>query len=239
MLVHLEDLRTALFNDTKHGIFDGDTDVVLPFVDMGFLGEDVDGIRILKKLERIIRVAYKSEDSITENSHERLVNLILKNGHESTLEHVNLTTLITTNRGVSHEWVRHRIAAYTQESTRYVNYKKKAGTIIYPAWINDKPDWFKREWYEQQNRSLRTYCEWVDKEGEYRLTPQEARDILPNGLKTEFVVTKNLRSLRNFFGLRLPPTAHPDMRVVSTEYFKQLHAKIPLIFDGLLDIAEK
>jgi thymidylate synthase (FAD) len=236
MLVDLNDLKESLRRDKRSGVFDGDADIVLPKVDTKFLGERIDGIKILKKLERIIRVAYKSEDNINDTSYEKILNIILSNGHESTLEHVSITALVTTNRGVSHEWVRHRIAAYTQESTRYVNYLKKAGSIVYPAWINDKSDKFKREWYMQQWGCLQTYCDWVDKEGEYGLTPQEARDILPNGLKTEFVVTMNIRSLRNFFGLRLPKTAHPDMRVVSNEYFKQLQSKIPMLFDKFLEI---
>ena len=86
--------------------------------------DDIDGAKILQKLERCGRVCYKSEDKITEGSAEKFIGMILKSGHESVLEHEKLTVKFICDRGVTHEIVRHRIASYSQESTRYCNYSK-------------------------------------------------------------------------------------------------------------------
>ena len=103
------------------------------------LEDEIDGQAILKKLERIGRTCYKSENNITEDSAERFIQNIIKSGHESVLEHVNISVRVICDRGVTHELVRHRIASYSQESTRYCNYSNdKFGnelTFIKPCWF--------------------------------------------------------------------------------------------------------
>jgi thymidylate synthase (FAD) len=183
---------------------------------------------MLKKLEHIIRVAYKSEDKTNDTSYMNLLKLILSNGHDSTLEHVNVSFKITTNRGVTHELVRHRIGcSFTQESTRYVNYLRKGSTIIYPSWISEKPREIKEAWYTTHEKTFEQYNHFID----LGLRPQEARGILPNDTKTEIWVTMNLRSLRHFFSLRAMPNAHPDMQTIAHELLLIMKKQIPIVFD--------
>ena len=106
------------------------------------LEDEIDGQRIMKKIERIGRVCYKSEGNITEDSAERFVKNLMNKNHESVLEHVNISVRVICDRGVSHEIVRHRIASYSQESTRYCNYSNdKFGnelTFIKPCFWENK-----------------------------------------------------------------------------------------------------
>ena len=87
--------------------------------------DDLDGRRMLRKIEAAGRICYKSEENITDGSAEIFVRSILKNGHESVIEHEKISVRVVCDRGVSHEIVRHRIASYSQESTRYCNYSKE------------------------------------------------------------------------------------------------------------------
>ena len=84
--------------------------------------DEINGAEILRKIELCGRVCYKSENVITEESAQKFVRNIIKSGHESVLEHEKITVRIICDRGVTHEIVRHRIASYSQESTRYCNY---------------------------------------------------------------------------------------------------------------------
>ena len=205
-----------------------------------------DGIEELKHIEQIARVCYKSENLISEDgkSAKKLVTNLIKAGHEAMLEHSTLAVKFTVDRGVSHELVRHRIASFAQESTRYVNYsKEKFGNEINVIDIFDgiKLDAkMKQLSYEQIMRIL---AEWVDamtdaerhymKMIELGATPQMARSVLPNSTKTEIVITANYREWRNFFKLRTAPAAHPQMREVTIPLLQELKTKIPIIFDDI------
>lgn len=152
----------------------------------------IDGATILKRLEHCGRVCYKSEDKITEGSAEKFVAGIIKRGHEAVLEHCSFTVKFICDRGVSHEIVRHRMASYCQESTRYCNYGKgKFGeeiTVIEPCfWKPNTPSY--DHW---ASSCFKAECEyfWLIDNG---ATPQEARSVLPNSLKTEVVMTANIR----------------------------------------------
>ena len=196
----------------------------------------IDGATILKRLEQCGRVCYKSEDKITEGSAEKFVAGIIKRGHEAVLEHCSFTVKFICDRGVSHEIVRHRMASYCQESTRYCNYGKgKFGeeiTVIEPCFL------------EPGSRAYdywRDACEGVEiryfdmlAEG---CTPQEARSVLPNSLKTEVVMTANIREWRHFLKLRCSPAAHPQMREVALILLDKVHWLIPVCFDDI-DITE-
>ncbi len=189
--------------------------------------DELAGVDLCKKLETIIRVAYKSEDKITESSYIKMLNLIKTNKHLSTFEHVAITFKTITNRGVTHELVRHRIASFTQESTRYVNYNNHPAQIIYPAWLFNKNIDNKRLWYNFVYDAVVNYKDLIE-EG---FKPQEARGVLPNDIKTEIYVTMNIRELLHFFELRTSPAAHPDIRVLANDLQDQLAKKIPIIFD--------
>ena len=194
--------------------------------------EPLDGAQMLKRLERAGRVCYKSEDKITQGSAETFLANIIKRGHEAVLEHEKITVSLICDRGVTHELVRHRIASYSQESTRYCNYMgEKFGrelTFIKPCfWAEDDPKY--AVWKEQMAQLEETYQRLL----EAGASPQEARSILPNSLKTEIVVTMNLREWRHFFRLRTAPAAHPQMREAADMLLAAFQAELPVIFDDL------
>ena len=208
-------------------IINASAEIITPFV-----GEEV-----MKHIEICGRVCYKSESRITEDSCNTFIRGIIKRGHESVLEHFSFTARFICDRGVSHEIVRHRLASYSQESTRYCNYSAVTEdfngeiTVIKPLWIDE-------ENYRSGFANWRNACEKAEREY-FRLitdcdwTPQQARSVLPNSLKTEVVMTANLREWRHFFKLRCAPAAHPQMREVATQLFKQAYAKLPVIFEDI------
>ena len=194
--------------------------------------DDIDGAKILQKLERCGRVCYKSEDKITEGSAEKFIGMILKSGHESVLEHEKLTVKFICDRGVTHEIVRHRIASYSQESTRYCNYSKdKFGielTFICPCFWADGSEEY-AVWKQAMEEIEKTYVKLIS----LGAKPEEARSILPNSLKTEIVCTMNLREWRHFFRLRTAERAHPQIREISVALLDELKKRIPVIFDDI------
>lgn len=187
---------------------------------------------ILKTIEQCGRVCYKSEDKIEDGSAEKFIQRIIKSGHEAVIEHYNITVKFICDRGVSHEIVRHRLASYCQESTRYCNYAKdKFGreiTFIRPTYW--KEDIYKYALWENSCKVLEdVYFALIDNGA----TPQEARAILPNSLKTELVMTANLREWRHFLKLRTSKAAHPDMRKLAIELLEKFKATLPIIFDDI------
>ena len=199
------------------------------------LEDEIDGQEILKKIENIGRVCYKSEGNITEDSAERFVKSIIARGHESVLEHVSISVRVICDRGVSHEIVRHRIASYSQESTRFCNYSndkfRNELTFIKPCYWKETDINF-IEWKKNMKRIEGEYL-WFINNG--KATPQEARSILPNSLKTELVMTTNLREWRHFFKLRCDKAAHPQTREIANMILKEFKEKIPVIFDDLYE----
>lgn len=190
---------------------------------------------IYKLIEKAGRTAYKSENLITDESAEGFIKKIVSLEHESVLEHFYITVRVICDRGVSHELVRHRIASYTQESTRYCNYSKgkfgKELTFIKPFfWSIDSNRY--QIWLKTMEYIENSYLELI----ESGATPQEARAILPNSLKTEIVVTMNVRSWRNFFRLRAVKTAHPQMREIAIPILNHFKKELPYLFDLDLDI---
>ena len=187
----------------------------------------------LLQLEKAMRTCYKSEDKISEGSAERLIRSIIKRGHESTLEHVSFTVKFICDRGVSHELVRHRLFSFSQESTRYVNYSGKDMEFILPCWLVGAdfkdPDTGKAEWVYSCDFAEQRYAFLLSK----GWTPQQARSVLPNSLKTEIITTGNIRSWRHFFKLRCDKTAHPQMRELAIPLWEYLAEKCPVIFDSV------
>nr|DAT47611.1 MAG TPA: Thymidylate synthase complementing protein [Caudoviricetes sp.] len=192
----------------------------------------IDGAAILKRLEQCGRVCYKSEAKITDTSAPAFVAGIIKRGHEAVLEHCSFTVKFICDRGVSHEIVRHRMASYCQESTRYCNYSKEGFgseiTVIEPCFWKT----FSRHWV-----LWRDGCEAAEESYflllEQGATPQEARSVLPNSLKTEVVMTANIREWRHFLKLRCSPAAHPQMREVALILLEKVHTLIPVCFDDI------
>ena len=187
---------------------------------------------LLSTVEIAGRTCYKSEDKITDGSAEKFVRNILKRGHEAVIEHASLTVRFTCDRGVSHEIVRHRLAAYCQESTRYCNYSKEGFggeiTVIKPMSF-DCSDSPYRIWKRSCENAETAYFDLLN-EG---CTPQEARSVLPNSLKTEVVMTADMREWRHFIRLRCAPAAHPDMRVVAGLLYDLLKSNYPVFFEDI------
>jgi len=206
--------------------------IIKPSVEV--LNKELTGNEILKKIELCARVCYKSEDLITNESAEKLVERLIKSDHTAMLEHFSISVRVICDRGVSHEIVRHRMASYAQESTRFCNYSKdKFGselTFIEPCfWAVGNPHG--AEWRDAMRHAEEHYFRMLNNGA----TPQEARSVLPNSTKTEIVMTLNLRSWRNFFKLRLAKDAHPQMKEVANLIFDEL-SKIPVVFDDFKNI---
>ena len=196
---------------------------------------------MLRRIERIGRVCYKSEDKIEDGSAEKFIRGIIRRGHESVIEHESLTVKFICDRGVTHEIVRHRIASYSQESTRYSNYgKEKFGSQItcidlatgFQYDLDSETDRKKYDvWRRAMENAEASYFQMI----ELGATPQEARSVLPNSLKTELVVTMNLREWRHFFRLRADAAAHPQCREVARMLLERFAGDYPVFFADLLE----
>lgn len=192
----------------------------------------LDRQEILKSLEIAGRCCYKSEEKITETSASDFVRMLIKRTHEAMIEHASMSVKFICDRGVSHEIVRHRIASFGQESTRYCNYSKdKFGneiTVIKPLFYDEGTPLYK-EWLAACDECERRYFTLL----ELGSSPQEARSVLPNSLKTEIVVTMNMREWRHFFKLRTASTAHPQMREITIPLLNELKEKLPELFEDI------
>ncbi len=192
----------------------------------------LNGEEILKHIETVGRICYKSEDRITEDSAEKFVAGIINRGHEAVIEHFNITVKFITDRGISHEIVRHRIASYAQESTRYCNYSKdKFGneiSVVKPVDLEEDSAAF-AIWKEQMCSAEQAYFKLLDA----GCKAQVARCVLPTCTKTEIMVTMNLREWRHFLKLRGAGSAHPDIRILAADLLRQFQEKIPVVFDDI------
>jgi len=204
---------------------------------------DIVPMAVLRRIEASGRTCYKSEERITSESAPKFVKMILDRGHESVIEHETISVRFICDRGVSHELVRHRLAAFSQESTRYCNYKGGV-TFIIPPWVNMKPGHYDEDDIQAAGfSSSRTALQWaylmLRCEEEYQdllclgWSPQQARSVLPNSLKTEIVMTANLREWRHVLRLRTSKAAHPQMRELMIPLLNELKAVLPVIFDDI------
>lgn len=198
--------------------------------------DKINGIEFLKKIEKAGRTCYKSEDKITETSAKKFITTILNSGHESVIEHEKISVRFICDRGITHEIVRHRIASFSQESTRYCNYSKgKYGseiTVIRPFWWNSEDEKTSHNfaaWENAMHLAERQYLTLLAQ----GCSAQQARSVLPNSLKTEIVVTANLREWRTIFKQRTPAAAHPQMRQLMIPLCRELKTLIPVIFDDI------
>lgn len=194
---------------------------------------------LLQKIERIGRTCYKSEDKIGIGSAEKFVSRLISSGHESVIEHGSITVRVICDRGVSHEIVRHRLASYSQESSRYCNYTAdKFGneiTVIDIATgfqydLSSEKDIKKYQiWTQAMLDAEKHYFEMI----EAGAKPEEARSVLPNSTKTEIVMTMNLREWRHYFRMRCSSRAHPQIIEVSKMILKVFAERYPAFFRDL------
>jgi len=208
----------------------------------------IDGLEMIQNIERAGRTCYKSEDNITADSAEKFVKMLIDRGHESVLEHEKISVLFVCDRGVSHEIVRHRLSSFSQESTRYCNYSKDKFenkiTFIQPLWISDEQIALVQIMNESNYSKIDTaVITWFvsihESEQAYNLLikrgwlPQQARSVLPNSLKTEIVVTANIREWRTIFKQRTAAAAHPQMRELMCPLLDELKQIVPVVFNDI------
>ena len=184
-----------------------------------------DPMDLLQDIERIGRACYKSEHRITSSSAAPFVRNIIERGHESVLEHISITVRFVTDRAIANELVRHRIAAYSQESTRYCNYKDKI-EFIYPKNVSDK----QLQLIMEACACAATTYQTLIADG---ATPEIARDVLPLCTKTELIATYNLREWRHILRLRTDKAAHPKMRELMQTLLQFFQGLVPIIFDDI------
>lgn len=195
---------------------------------------------MLRRIERAGRTCYKSEAKITQTSCSDFVRKIIKSGHESVLEHEFISICFVVDRGVSHELVRHRLASFSQESTRYCNYKGGV-TFVIPPWVEIEPGAFletfdistlrpiDKFWFASMLMAQNLYMILL----EQGWSPQQARSVLPNSLKTEIVMTANLREWRHILKLRTDKAAHPQMREIMCPLLDVLKEELPEVFGDI------
>lgn len=190
-----------------------------------------DGIICLKAIERMARISHRSEEMQTEDSWKRFIEaVVMKHGDFSVTEHASATVIIRTDRGITHELVRHRLFSYTQESTRFVNYKKRRDLeFIMPQIFNDAPNLDQTPWRDSIATAEQTYFRLL----ENGARPQEARSVLPNCLAATIAMTGNLRSWRWFFLARTTVETHPDMRRITIPMLEAFKQRIPILYDDI------
>ena len=178
-------------------------------------------------------IACQGAGWLKEPSSHKLIRHVLERGHESVIEHMSITVKFIIDRGVSHELVRHRLCAFSQESTRYCNYggDGKELTFIEPCfWPYNAPDnRLRLVWERAMAEAEGNYLELL----RLGAKPEEARSVLPNSLKTEIVTTANLRQWRTMFRLRCSSRAHVQMRQVMQPLLRELRVRIPILFDDI------
>ena len=218
----------------------------------------IDGPEIMRFIEKIGRVCYKSEEKITSYSYRRFIEALIERGHEAMLEHFSITVKFVCDRGVSHELVRHRLASFAQESTRYCNYgtENKGLTFIQPCWFKEDVCGSYGLYFQEvgstydhinkHNQLINDYSiiNWISNMLiveelyndclERNWSPQEARSILPNSLKTEIVITANLREWRHIFSLRADSHAHPQMRELMIPLLTSFYNEMPELFEDIM-----
>lgn len=187
---------------------------------------------VYKHLESCGRVCYKSEDKTTETSAEDFLRRVIKRNHGAVLEHFSVTVKFICDRGITHEIVRHRIASFCQESTRYCRYDSgKFGneiTVIEPCYLTPGT-----EAYDYWKAACEACEDYYLRMSEAGCSPQEARAVLPTSVKTELVMTANIREWRHFFQLRTSPAAHPQMIEVAKLLLEKFKEALPVLFEDI------
>lgn len=202
--------------------------IVKPYAKILNVKDREEGIQMLKRIEYFTRISHRSEDAITEDSYDRLLrSVVMQHGDLSVIEHEVVNVEAVVDRGITHEWVRHRIGSYTQESTRFVNYGKKGGEIS----VIEPP--LKGPNYGMWIHTVQVAEEYYLKLLSNGESPQIARAVLPNCLASKLIATYNLRSWRHFFIMRTCKEAHPQLKQVTIPLLEEFKAKIPILFEDI------
>ena len=209
---------------------------------------NINGDEMLRSIEMAGRLCYQSNHKIEDGSAPKFIEMILKRGHLSVIEHVGFSVMFISNRGFSHEQVRHRIASFSQESTRFCNYSTdKFGNEIQCIDLTDSLKTYgihqkeNREFTPEEITNIMSIfvSAWDDAQAWYNdlidegVQAQFARNVLPIGLKTSIAVTCNLREWREIFTQRTAKVAHPQMKELMRPLLEEIKRKIPIIFDDI------
>ena len=193
-----------------------------------------DSTKILKDIERVGRVCYKSESNITQDSYIKFCKMLRDRGHEAMIEHSQLSVKFIVNRAIANEIVRHRLFSFAQESTRYINYSKDKFCneikVIEPEELLPSNSSVYQFWYNSCKNAEDAYMALLYD----NVKPEIARDVLPLSTATEIVVTGNIREWRHFFKLRCDSKAHPQIVSISRKLLNDLKSKIPVLFDDII-----
>jgi thymidylate synthase (FAD) len=203
--------------------------IVLPGHEILFMPEAEE---ILRRIEHAGRTCYKSEDRITPESAAGFVRKIVASGHHSVIEHVCITVKFICDRGVSHELVRHRLASFSQESTRYANYGRESFgreiTVIRPFFWEEGSKAYAL-WLDAMRHAEQSYLKLLADGAR----PEEARSVLPNSLKTEIIMTCNIREWRQVLDLRCSRASHGQMREIMHPLLQDFFERVPVLFEDL------
>lgn len=184
------------------------------------------GVKLLRHIERMARISHRSEDKQTEESWSKFLEaVVLQHGDWSVTEHASITAIIRTDRGITHEIVRHRLFAFTQESTRFCRYKDDL-EFIYPE---NAPQGCFANWDLSVQNAETTYFDLLNS----GWRPQEARSVLPNSLASTIAVTGNLRNWRHWFLMRTSKETHPDFKRISIPMLEEFKKIVPLLYDDI------
>lgn len=200
--------------------------VVPPSFEIRHLVTERDGIRLLREVEYYGRISHDATEKQTDDSWERFLQTwVVEHGDWSITEHEKVTVIAIMDRGISHEWVRHRIGSYTQESTRFVNYSKpgRQAKFIKPTF---KTELAEQIWTDAMGMAESAYKRLIA-EGE---PPQVARSVFPTGLKTSIATTFNLRNWRHFLIMRTCREAHPQIKELCVPLLRAFQERIPLLY---------
>lgn len=189
----------------------------------------INGISLLQKCEYAARLSHRTEDKMTADSYDRFLrSVVLNHGDFSVIEHASVSVEVEVDRGLTHEIVRHRIAAYTQESTRFVNYDKGEGIrMVKPPF--KKPTQSDLIWRTMAETSESLYKELI-RLGE---PPELARSVLLTSLAAKLIMTYNLRTWRHFFIMRATKEAHPQMKELTIPLLEEFKRMIPILFEDI------
>jgi thymidylate synthase (FAD) len=221
----------------------------------------------MQHIEWCARISHRAEEAQSDVSWRRFISeVVLKHGDWSVVEHVSVTVDAVVDRGITHEWVRHRLFSFTQESTRFVNYDKKMPpSFIYPkpeveckhCLAGNFPEYNIKnggcDYLHILSEETWEVCayekEWLlmidQSEHMYKRLlvkgwrPQEARSVFPNALASRIVTTGNLRNWRHFFIMRTTMEAHPQMKQVTIPLLAEFKRSFPLIFDDIEPLAKQ
>lgn len=199
------------------------------------------------RIEEAGRTCYRSEGKeITEDSANKFNKMLVKRGHLSVIEHTLMTVkFINVSRGFTHEMVRHRLCSYSQESTRYVDYaqgetkpdiEKFELKCIVPPHKNENEKVFVNGFGAMSLSDMLRATEFF-----YRALrksnwpPEDARQILPNAINANIVVSANLREWQHIFKMRTQKAAHWEIRQVMGDLLEKVQQIIPVIFDGFVE----